>query len=152
MVTRPLGEDPRPPYYYQRWQMDDRARRRNPHSTLSRNSGGKCNGARIWLESSCQGHGRGDLYPKPAPANPSQRTLELARGVRRVARRLRYRHEESGEEISDDAGPHHGETTRERSEGMERLTAGPGCQRTQDGVGCARWIDQVGRNGSLRPM
>jgi hypothetical protein len=32
---------------------------------------------------------RGDLYPKPAPANPSQRTPELARGVRRVARRHR---------------------------------------------------------------
>ena len=123
-----------------------------PYTAPSRNGGGKGNGVRVWLESSYQGHGRGDLYPKPAQAIPSQRTPELARGVRRVARRLRYRREESEEEISDDAGPHHGETTRERSEGMERLTAGPGCQRTRDGVGCARWIDQVGRNGSLRPM
>ena len=86
-----------------------------PHTAPSRNGGGKCNGVWIWLESSCQGHGRGDLYPKPAQAIPSQRTPELARGVRRVARRLRYRREESGEEISDDAGPHHGETSRYRA-------------------------------------
>jgi hypothetical protein len=52
-----------------------------PHTAPSRNDGGKCNGVRIWLESSCQGHIRGDLYPKPAPANPSQRTPELTRGA-----------------------------------------------------------------------
>jgi hypothetical protein len=53
-----------------------------PYTAPSRNGGGKGNGVRVWLESSYQGHGRGDLYPKPAQAIPSQRTPELTHGSR----------------------------------------------------------------------
>jgi hypothetical protein len=53
-----------------------------PYTAPSRNSGGKGNGIRVWLESSYEGHGRGDLYPKPAQAIPSQWTPELTRGSR----------------------------------------------------------------------